>query len=211
MANRYIRFATLGDTQPISGTVTLLERITVGSPEMTEDMLGFGRGRLSAGFWVALLTGPLKPEHFVFAGTTLRSGGRYGLPLADPAADKARVRVDDSVREMGEENYLRRRAAALGTISLSGGRRIAKVIPLLDAREAHGADGARPDVAYPMGGGALQWEILPPGQDFLYALRVDDRGVAHSPLGSWPVGRTVPFQTRQGNLKEVTKYLHHAC
>jgi hypothetical protein len=80
----------VGATGSFSGHVTTLNWIGPRPPADIERNLGYGPGRLSSGYWVLLLVQGLTPGDFEFDGTTLRSGGKLGLPGDTVAEDAAR-------------------------------------------------------------------------------------------------------------------------
>ncbi len=149
---------TIGAQRPFTGDVTTLIWIGARPPRDIEAGLGYGPGRLARGYYILLLKQPLSPADFNFAGTTMRSGGRVGLPEATPRADQARARIHDQVMsERGAGGYAELQRAALRQIAYTGPRRIAKVLPVIDHDEA-----MSPKAQYPMGGGGLQWRLVQP-------------------------------------------------
>src|SRR4051812_15492654 len=88
---------TVGTLLPLSGDVTTLNWIAPSKPTTVEAKLGFGHGRLAKGYWIAVLKERLDPGDFEFAGTTMRSGGRFGLPMPTYAADILRPKVHDQI------------------------------------------------------------------------------------------------------------------
>lgn len=110
----------VGTTGRYSGDITKLNAI--GGPRPPADierMLGYRSGRLARGYYLLLLTQPLGVDDFDFAGTTLRSGGREGLPAATINADSTRRHVSDRMRqEQGDLEYLRKSASS-STVSNS--------------------------------------------------------------------------------------------
>ncbi|MBN9673465.1 hypothetical protein [Roseibium aggregatum] len=152
-------------TQPFGGNISQLRAIILADYRATEANLGFHAGRLSNGFKLLLLKSPPRPDDFEFQGTTLRSGGRFGLPAATYAEDAKREAVHDSIMsERGAAGYRALQEHVLGVSSFTGPDRFVKVMP--DTRH----DGAMsPADQYPMGGGFLQWDLKKPGLPFLYA------------------------------------------
>ena len=192
----------VGEVQPLTGNITTLIWIAARAPKEVEKSLGYGPGRLSAGYQVALLTEPLAQSDFEFDGTTLRSGGKLGLPLADQVAEDNRARVHDQVvKDRGEAGYRRLQDWALGNIALSGPDRIAKVLPAT----RHDA-GLTADVQYPMGGGGLQWKLVRP-KNFLVALEVDADGTARGPGFALSLLPGAPYENRA----RVMRYLESAA
>ena len=164
-------------SQGIHGDITTLQWIAPGFEDRIESSLGFGRGRLSQGYWILLLKHLPRPDQFEFAGTTLRSGGKYGLPQSDKKAEAARPRVHDKIlNERGKADYAKLQKSTLGATSVTGDRRLVKVIPDIPHSEHMPAS-----LQYPMGGGGLQWTIRKPGVRMLVAVRVDQDATAHIP------------------------------
>lgn len=182
----------VGEKAPLFGNVTTLVWIAARSPQNVEKSLGYGPGRLSAGYCVALLSKPLEPQDFEFEGTTMRSGGKLGLPSNDPATEHARRRVHQEVMgEYGEDHYETMQKSALRGIPAKGPDRIAKVVPMEPHNEAMGtAD------QYPVGAGGLQWTLKKPGKDFLIALFVDSNGYAQSTDFAHFIGEGAPYENR---------------
>ncbi|MCB2080188.1 MAG: hypothetical protein KDE55_21135 [Novosphingobium sp.] len=192
----------VGSDERLTGNVTTLMWIGPRPPRDIERNLGFAPGRLSEGYLVCLLKERLQPEDFEFDGTTLRSGGRLGLPASTEAADKLRTRVhDEAIRKYGAKHYETMQKMALQRVQLAGPQRIAKVLPTI--RHSHTI---APDVQYPMGGGGLQWNILAPGKKFLIAMHVDPNGMATLPSFSVHIGRGAPYE----NKAKVMRYLQSA-
>jgi hypothetical protein len=166
-----------GEKRSVFGDVTTLNWIGARSPRDIEINVGYGAGRLSAGYWVLLLVQSLTPENFEFSGTTLRSGGRFGLPEKTQAADDARARIHNQILdERKSEGYRKLQENALRSVTIIGPQRIAKVLPESGPLEL------TPDQNYPMGGGGLQWTIRKScPANFLVALHVDRALLATTP------------------------------
>lgn len=166
----------IGQVRWLSGNVTTLQWIKPGHEAETAAGLGYDRDRLSRGYFVALMTRPPTPDEFQFDGTTLRSGGRDGLPASSREADERREKVHDRVlAERGAEGYRALQVSALRAVRISGPARLAKVLPDI----AHDPAQA-PDAQYPMGGGGLQWRLLKV-VPFLIAAHVDAFGRVVTP------------------------------
>ncbi len=192
----------VGSIAKLTGNVTTLIWIGPRPARDIEMRLGYGAGRLAKGYWVAVLKEQLFPQDFEFDGTTLRSGGKLGLPASTEAADSLRPRVHDQIMaQQGSNQYTQMQRAALASVKLQGANRIAKVIPA----EFHNPTLA-PDVQYPMGGGGLQWKILRPGKNFLIATHVDALGIATTPSFSADIGPRAPYENRE----KVMRYLQSA-
>jgi hypothetical protein len=195
---------TVGTLLPLSGDVTTLNWIGPRPPRDIEINLGFGHGRLAAGYWIAVLKEPLQPDDFVFGGTTMRSGGRFGLPASNQADDALRPRVHDQiVAERGTTGYRQLQQRALGSVSIIGPNRIAKVLPVT----AHNTALA-PDLQYPMGGGGLQWTIdRARKKNFLIALHVDAAGMADAGSFRVSLADNQPFQQIYNARAKVARHL----
>ncbi|SDE31391.1 hypothetical protein [Rhodospira trueperi] len=182
----------VGQIRGFRGNVTTLQWIKPGAERMTERSLGYHTGRLAKGYWVLLLKQALSPADFQFFGTTLRSGGRAGLPAATEAEDQARRSVHESIlAERGAGGYAALQMHVLRNIGITGPQRIAKVLPTLQH-----VDTMAPCDQYPMGGGGLQWNIVR-NCSFLVAVQVTEDGKAITP------GFTVNLTT--GGLDARTK------
>jgi hypothetical protein len=194
----------VGQYDNFSGDVTTLNWITPRAPAALEINLGFGAHRLAAGYWVVLLVSKLEPDDFEFSGTTLRSGGRLGLPAGSGAADKLRPRVHDQVLfERGPLGYKAFQEQVLKDVMISGPRRIAKVIP----ETPHDLNAA-PNVQYPKGGGGLQWTIkkIKP-KKFLIALHVAPNGMATARDFSVSLAEPQPNGHLIDNRVRISHYL----
>lgn len=163
----------IGQVRWLTGNVTTLQWIKPGYEAETAAALGYDKNRLSHGYFIALMKRPPTPDEFIFEGTTLRSGGREGLPAQSWDADARREKVHDQVlAEYGSDGYRKLQISTLGGIKVTGPERLAKVLPTI----AHD-DKIGPDVQYPMGGGGLQWR-LHKAVPFLIAAHVDAFGRA---------------------------------
>lgn len=170
-------------TGPVPGTITTLQWIKPGVERRTEDALGFNANRLAAGYWILFLKTLPDEKAFEFDGTTMRSGGREGLPAKSWGIDQTRPRVHEKIyEERGSDGYQALQKAALKLMSISGEKRLCKVVPLIPHTES-----IMPDEQYPMGGGGLQWKLKKPGMSFLAAVRVDTLGRAHTVGESYSV------------------------
>ncbi|WP_172330382.1 hypothetical protein [Mangrovicoccus sp. HB161399] len=120
----------LGGMRDLAGNVTTLNWIKPGAERDTEACLGYAQGRLARGYWIALMTVLPTPADFEFDGTTLRSGGRLGLPQRSAAAEDARPRVHDLIlEERGRPAYVALQKGALARQAVTGAARLAKVLP----------------------------------------------------------------------------------
>jgi hypothetical protein len=168
----------VGEIVSERGSITTLNCVKPGAERSTEAALGFHPGRLSMGYQIGFPLRLPRPKEFQFDGTTLRSDGRLGLPLADHKADKDRVRVHQKILdEHNDDGYESMQLDALAKTPLRGANRICKVFPVMP----HSAT-MPPSVQYPMGGGFLQWRIIAEtGLKFKIAVDVAADGVAHTP------------------------------
>lgn len=183
-------------TPPIHGDITQLHAIILANPRAIEANLGYGAGRLAAGYKIVLLPTLPTPYQFELSGTTLRSGGRLGAPADTPEADTLRKRVhDDILEERSEAGYSALQEAALRNMQVTGPKRLVKILP--DTR--HDED-ARPKDQYPIGGGFLQWNLKEPGIRCIYAARVDGDGITHvAPSAGFPESS---FALNTGNFSQ---------
>ena len=193
---------TVGSKCLLTGNVTTLIWIGARTPQELELHIGYGGGRLANGYRVALLKDNLLPQDFEFEGTTLRSGGRLGLPASSVPADQLRKRVHDQmISEYGAEGYRNMQMRAISSVRTVGNERIAKVVPVTSHDPL-----LAPDVQYPMGGGGLQWTILPPGKNFLIAMHVNANGLATTPMFTADLKPNAPYENRH----KVMHYLASA-
>lgn len=197
----------VGTTGRYSGDITKLNAI--GGPRPPADierMLGYRSGRLARGYYLLLLTQPLGVDDFDFAGTTLRSGGREGLPAATINADSTRRHVSDRMRqEQGDLEYLRKKRFFLDRVQLKGPERLAKIFPV----EGHG-DNFSPAVEYPMGGGGLQWTIRDRPKIFLIAMQVTPELQAITAKFSVSLAPNQPYQQLYDSRAKIARHLAEA-
>lgn len=195
----------IGETRKLRGDITTLNAIGGPRPPAEiEKMLGYRPGRLRSGYLIALLTEPLQADDFEFAGTTLRSGGRAGLPASSQADDKLRAHVSQEMREKyGEAGYREMKQRNAQSASLKGPQRLAKVLPLDSV-----PNDFSPAVEFPMGGGGLQWTIQQGHEKaFLIALEVTSALMARTPTFSASLSPAQPFLTLYGNREKIARYL----
>ena len=167
---------SVGNVVTVGGNVTQLHWIWPGAERETEAAIGYAPGRLAQGYFILVLVEPLSPTDFEFDGTTLRSGGREGLPAATAAEDAARRRVHDLVTaEYGAAQYREMRRRVLDRIETTGRSRIAKIAPAI-----RHDDSLAPKDQYPPGGGGLQWKITR-ARRFLIAAQIQPGGRAKLP------------------------------
>ena len=157
-----------------------------------ERNLGLSSGRLLNGYWVCLLRQKPEPDEFEFSGTTMRSGGRLGLPAMTLHADKARPRVHDEImKQYGSDHYITLQKTVLRAIAITGYQRIAKIVPF-NGHSVHGL----PAVQYPPGSGGLQWTLIKPCRFLVAAFVASDESVT-----------TARFTTSiSGNLSSAVLY-----
>lgn len=174
-----------------AGNITTLNWIGARQGHLIAQNLGFRPTRLDEGYAILLLKSSLQVGEFEFEGTTLRSGGRFGLPAHSEAADGMRRRVhDDLIDELGPVRYREWQQRVLADTTTFGERRIAKVVP---QKTMPGP--IDPSHEYPPGGGGLQWKLVKP-KSFLCALYVDRNGLATAPNFSVPLGANASLQDR---------------
>jgi hypothetical protein len=192
----------LGHLASLTGDVTQNRWVGARSARALEQSLGYGPGRLSAGWKVLLLKQKLQPADFKFSGITLRSGGRLGLPGETMAADRARQHVSDVImNERGASGYRDLQGKVLPSITDKGPDRIVKVIPVTPH-----SDSMAPSDQYPIGGGGLQWTLIKPC-NFLVAMSVDENGIACLADGfSGYLGESASYDVRQ----RIARYLDQA-
>ena len=69
----------LGQKAFVTGDVTTNNRVGARSARDLETSLGFGPGRLSAGWWILLLKRRLTSTDFVFSGLTSAPAGGWAF------------------------------------------------------------------------------------------------------------------------------------
>ena len=184
----------LGSDPKLTGNVTRLNSVGAKPSQLLERDLGYGPGRLSQGYFIAILREKLRPEAIEFAGYSLRSGGRYGLPLADPAADADRERVHDRMVARDGKAHVDKQLAAFAALpeNLIGEKRIVKVLPVIRHLGANPAD------EYPMGSGVPQWDLKKEHR-FTVAVEFDKDGNARTaaqPTATLSPGRSLDVRMR---------------
>ncbi len=201
-----------GDVKYMSGDVTTLNWIGPRPGGDIEVNLGFGGGRLAQGYYVAVLVEPLEVGDFEFGGTTMRSGGREGLPAGNSVTDQLRPRIHDNiVTQRGQVGYDDLQRRTLTTVQIKGPQRIAKVLPVTPHDNV-----MAPNLQYPMGGGGLQWKILRKpnrlnpavdGKKFVIALHVDANGIADTGRFTVSLAGSQPFQALYDARRRVAQHL----
>lgn len=195
----------VGSEEYIDGDVTTLNWIGPRPLRAIETALGFGAGRLSAGYWVLVLKERLQPEDFELSGNTLRSRGRLGLPAGGTAEDNNRARVHDQIMAArGAAGYRALQQQLIGSIQIVGLNRIAKVRPV-----TRHDDNMPPDLQYPMGGGAPQWTLVKK-KKFLVAMEMRPDGTAITPSFTVMLSENQPAQQLYANRSRVAAYLQSA-
>lgn len=164
-------------TRPLHGNITQLNALILADDRQTERNLGFHPGRLSQGYKIVVLKSLPRPDSFEFDGTTLRSGGKLGLPSANEDVEKLRPRVHQQIEDhRGKDGYLALQKHVLQGITVSGPKRLVKILP-----ELGHDDDMTADRQYPAGGGFLQWNLKRPGLPFLCAAKIAADGTVSIP------------------------------
>ena len=200
----------VGQTFRSMGDITTLGAIGgPRPPAQIEASLGFRAGRLNGGYFILLLLQQnFQPADFIFGGTTMRSGGRLGLPLDDKDVDKTRTHVTrDMILNYGLDHYDKIQRQRLREVSYRGPNRLVKVLP--DERIDYDDPTFSPKIQFPMGGGGLQW-TLQDKKEFLIALHVDTGLMAETPEFAVSLDPGQPFQQLYDNRVRVRKYLERA-
>lgn len=196
---------TVGANASVKGNITTLVWTGVRPAESIERAIGYAPGRLSAGYWLLLLKAPLVGADFELAGTTLRSGGKVGLPGSTPAEESSRKTVQKQIEdERGRDGYLDLKAWALANGgAITGPNRLAKIIAVT-GDDPH----VMPNIQYPMGGGGLQWNLVAE-KEFLVAMRVDASGLAVTPHMTAQLRAGLPADIYDNRAKLI-RYLEKA-
>ena len=162
----------VGTTVRFGGMVGPLIWSGARSPRDVERSLGFGAGRLGAGYFLLLLKEPLRADDIQFDGTSLQSGGRWGLPTADAASDALRPAVSKTI-DPHTASHWGKKMSGTGT-QLRGTDRLSKIVPITRHSTA-----VPPNQQYPQGGGGGQW-TLKKDYEFLVAMFVDASAMANT-------------------------------
>ena len=191
----------LGSLVTMRGDITTNAWVGARSARALEQGLGFGSGRLSAGWWILVLKQKLASPDFKFSGTTLRSGGRYGLPAANSHDDKLRPRIDaEMLREYGADGVEQLKKKFLARAAYEGPDRIVKIVPVTSHSNT-----MAPSEQYPMGGGGGQWTLIRECA-FLVAVQVDANGIARTPSFSVFLGESAAYDERA----KLERYIRQA-
>ena len=196
---------TIGQIVPMAGCVTRLQDLLGREPEELERIIGYHRGRLAQGYYIAVLKEPLRPGEFEYGGYTHFSGGKMGAPdpLKRPGVDAARPGVHQSLlKDVGAKGLNGLQQKTAGATPLVGTERLAKVLPKIMHDAAMDGDPTKP-VQYPVGAGIKQF-ILTVKKNFLIAAEVDAGGdVKGRNSFTSKIAKSVPYDERV----KVRRYL----
>lgn len=186
---------TEGMVVRLQGDVTQLQAIAMATPEGVARQLGYAPSRMVRGYWICVLQFDDTQDKFVrrfardfiYAGTTLRSGGRMGLPAETAAEDRRREHVSDVLlRNYGQAGYDNVRHSDLYRITPKGHSRLIKVMPFV-RHDPH----MPPNVQYPQGGAHLQWTLTNP-KPFVCAAKIDGSGMVSIGRDRFSIGPDAP-------------------
>lgn len=190
---------SLGQTTLQRGFVTRFNAVGANEPGRLDSLLGYKAGTLSSGYYLCVLTEPLRPNHVLFAAYSYASGGRWGLPKDNPGDDQLRPSVHTEMVAGGNLDVERlRKQFAEDPRNLSGSERIIKIIPFAQP------PGDNPADDYPPGLGIAQW-ILTERHKFLAALEVDATGIARTAEGwSVAIGPDASYDSRARIVRYIS-------
>lgn len=189
-------------TKHFAGNISQLNAIVLSDYRRTEENIGYHKGRLDQGFKLLVLKHLPLPEVFEFQGTTLRSGGRYGLPEETQEADRRRATVHDGIlADRGAAGYRDLQTRTLSLATVTGPKRLVKVMPTI-RHDEHMA----PRDQYPMGGGFLQWDLKKPGLPFFCAAHFKPGGTVVTVDGMFQVNSD-NFLADYPQREKLQKYL----
>jgi hypothetical protein len=139
--------ASVGIEDSFSGNFTKARFLRGQSSSELERRIGYGPGRLAAGWWLLFLLERPTADNFEFGGYTHFSGSRIG----PPKLGNQRPHVEaDLATLLGQAGLAATKARQIAALQLQGPERLAKVLPI-----APGND-------YPTGSGIYQCNIPRP-------------------------------------------------
>lgn len=202
MANPSIDQWKCNNTVRLRGDVTQLQAIAMATPADISKRLGLAPERLVRGYWICLLKINRIDEDlakdFIYAGTTMRSGGRMGLPAMSKTKDQERLHSDRLLqRAYGKEGYRNAQLADFQRISERGHNRLVKIVTVV-----RHIDTMLPAIQYPSGGAHLQWTLINP-RKFICGAFVDGAGLATTKAFLASIAPDAP----QENFFKLERYL----
>ena len=192
---------SIGQIIQASGCVTRLMDLIGREPDELERIIGYHRGRLAQGYFIAVLKDRVQPGEFVYAGYTHLSGGKIGAPDPKKRPDTRATVHQTLVNQVGAGGVDRLQQKTLLDIPYVGLERLAKVMPKILHSDAMEKDPALP-LQYPVGAGIKQY-ILTAKKNFLIAAEVAPGGAFTGRNFSSKIAPNAPYDERQ----KVRKYL----
>jgi hypothetical protein len=190
----------------LRGDVTQLQAIAMATPLELAARLGLAPERMVRGYWICVMDYEPDDEKFmrrftrdfIYAGTTMRSGARMGVPAATEKKDKLREHSHDVImKSYGKDGYDRAKLADLQRITSKGHSRLVNVVTFV-RHIKH----MSPATQYPVGGPHLQW-TLTNTKPLTCAALIDGQGIAHFAGQSLPISPGSP----QTNFFKLERYL----
>jgi len=143
----------VGDTLDMKGYFLQLHFIRGQTPSELERRIGFRAGRLSQGWYLFFMLRRPTPDDYEMHGYTHFSGGMVQghLPHASPPPiQEQRLTLEQGWSAADVRRFKQRQIASF---ELTGARRLAKVIPVIDHSVIE---------EYPPGSGIPQWKAVRP-------------------------------------------------
>lgn len=150
--------AAVGDRKFYKGYITEARFLRMQSAAEVELRVGYRAGRLRDGYWLVFLIAMPRPADFEYRGYSQMSGGiaRGHLPqhANDPNAEQRLIAKGANLTGTSYQRMGMKQKTIRDTFALSGARRLAKILPIAEARNDPGVP------AYPPGTGIPQWELM---------------------------------------------------
>ena len=192
---------TIGQVIQSQGCVTRLLDVIGREPNELEDIIGYHRGRLAQGYYIAVLKDRLLPGEFEFAGYTHLSGGKIGAPDPQKRPDTRPGVHQTLAGQVGAGGIAKLQQQTVASIPTTGVERLAKVLPKIMHSAAMETDPNLP-VQYPVGSGIKQY-ILTVKKNFLIAAEVAPGGALSGRNFNSRIARNAPYEERV----KVRRYL----
>jgi len=140
--------SSVGSESEFSGNFTLAKYIRGQSGAELERRIGYGPGRLAAGYWLLFALERPTADNFQFGGYTYFSGARIGHPSLGDSRPSVETGLETGLG--GNPSLVAVKKKHVEQVQLFGPDRLAKIIPVAAGQE------------YPVGSGIYQCNVPHP-------------------------------------------------